>query len=1025
MRLPLLLSLLLAASSLLPGDTPVKTHRTLLTPELVEARKNDVNLRNLALNGDSMPFCAAVGNAPAARWVDKPDEWFWHSFPGTRTRRLTALGADDFARPKLGCPVHGQEVFTANAYYPWVVDCEQLPFKLKCPIGGETYPSNDYGAGDLTTGPYADDGSGCVVDGKRYYFIALYNHYAYNTLLQPAIKSFGHAYLATGDPRYAHKAAVCLLKEAFEYPNATNRKDRTYHPGYGDGSGMITDVVWSAGALNASALCYDEIFETIDGDAALLAFARQKIPEITCGADLRLYLEDHLFRPGIQAIMDKRIQPNTGWAQESMASLGLLLADFGARRPNSRDCLDWLYTGAGRLKTMGNQFYKDGSSYESTGYNDARLGFARAGQIIERLRALAPAQVDPQRYPDITANEKLRNMAAVYKPAISALGGQYVVAIGDCGDYAITKQPLFGKRERASEFLDGYGLGLLRSGTGAAQRDAVLFYGGVRGHAHYDPLTVLLYGHGRDLLPNIGYPQSWSMASAWEWSLLTHNTVAVDRNEKPCSTVIGSLTLWAPAAGASGGEGRVQVMEAAKRPYRKDQPRGENGPDVTDYRRLHALVDVGPDQWYVVDLFRVTGGSDHVQSWHGAYTPRTATVTGAQLVRQERGTLAGEDVVYGQKYQGPDGQERCDPYCHLKDVARGPMGDLTSMDFDYDTPDQLHLRLNFVPVGQTELITARGGAPITPDKDVLQWAFPHRAGSAGLQSQFVTLIESYTGTEPVLSALRRLPAQAVGAAPAYEPIVLEVTVPGGRDIILLNGAETDRMTCGAFALTGKFGLIRERGGRVISLHLAGGSKLTAGKLQLTLPPPTGPVTIAAVDRAQRQIILQGPTPPLATLTGRRLMIDNHGERLSSYTIVAAERRERQVVLTLDSSGNIGEGVAAGFEDGIITNGPEVNMPFAGLVKIGDRLDTSDCFYRGGHLETGRPGVDLKVLGVMGYPYQAWGLLHNAGINHVHLAEKLPAARLQELVGAGVEWKIYEYGVGDEVRFDHSASLEVK
>ena len=846
-------------------------------------------------------------------------------------------------------------------------------------------------------------------------------------MLQPAIKSFGHAYLATGDKRYAHKAAVCLLKEAFEYPNATDRKGRTYLPGYGEGSGMITDVVWSGGALVASATCYDEICEALEGDADLVAFAQKHIPEIKSVEDVKVFIEDRLFRPGIRSILDKRVLPNTGWAEEAMATLALMMNDFGEKRPNSRDCLEWLYYGGGRLITLGNQFYKDGSSYESTGYNSARSGFVRCAETLGRLRALAPREMDAGRYPDVSRNEKMVAYSSVYARAIEALGGAYTISIGDVGGTGISRTPRVGTRERPSEFLDGYGLGVLRSGKGKEQRDVTLFYGGVRGHAHYDPLMFGLHGFGRDLLPNIGYPQSWNFASAWEWSLFTHNTVVVDRDEHPCSTVVGTLTVWSPALPpSSGGRGGLQVMEASKRPYRVHEPRGEAGPDVTDYRRMTALIDLSPEQWYAVDLFRVAGGKDHLQSWHGGVTPQPIVVEDAALVKQARGTLAGEDVEYGKRYKDAAGKERWDPYCYLRDVARGPMAPAAAVEFDYATDDKLHLRLNFVPMGETELITARGGAPIAPDKDVLQWAIPHRAAGAGggpLRSQFVTVVEAYTG-QRFLGPIRRLPAVAVGKAD-YEPVALEITVPGGRDIVLANASETASLKCGEYSLTGKFGLIRERAGKVAALHLVAGTRLAAGKVRVTQELPKAPARITAVDREGKSITVQGALPAPETLKGRRVLMDNHGERRCSYTVVEARRLpDGKSVLTLDSSGNIGEGIAVGFGDGFLKNGPEVNMPFAGLVKIGDRFDTSDCFYHGGHLENGKPGVDFRVLGVMGFPYQAWGNLHIAGINDVYLKEKVPAGRLKEALGENGRWTIYEYGVGDEVWLDWSVGVAV-
>ncbi|MBT3380162.1 MAG: hypothetical protein HN742_31630 [Lentisphaerae bacterium] len=997
--------------------TPVKRKRTLTTAEFTKSCKTNAAFVNRALRGDTRPFTAAVGHAPAKEWVTKLDDWFWDIMPATTMQRVVTVGNDSFGNPKLGCPIHGQEIYTVNAYYPWIVDCEAMPYRITCPIGGETYPSNDYAAGDLTAGPYADDGRGCLIEGKRYYFLGLYAHYAYNTVLQPAIKSFGDAYLATDDLRYAHKAAICLLKEAYEYPDSDDRKERTYIPGYGKGSGMITDVVWSSMALLESAQCYDQIIPAIDGDSELLRFARERIPKIQTMADLKVYIETHLFRSGIQAVMDRAIQPNIGWGAEAIASLALMLNDFGEQRPNSLDCLLWLYEGAGRLGTAGNQFYKDGSSYSSTGYNDARGGIIRAGELVERLRKLDPDHVDLDRFPDIRANQKLERFFGLYKQAIKALGGQWTICIGDAGYPTTSEVPRTGSQARDSEYLDGFGLGLLRSGIGPHQRDLTLFYGGLRGHAHYDPLMIGLYGFGRDLLPNIGYPQSWNFAAAWEWSLFTHNTVVVNRDEKPCSTVIGSLATWYRGPGC-------QVMEASKKPYRKHEPRGEDGPDVTDYRRLTALIDVDSERWYVVDVFRVSGGTDHLQTWHGAYTPKATAVAGATLTAQERGTLAGEGVPYGATYTGPSGEQRKDPYCHLRDVARGQMGALTTVDYDYDTSDDIRLRLNFIPIGETELITARGGAPISPDTQVLQWAIPHRTGEEGLRSQFVTVIEAYPDSRSPLD-VRRLPVETTDNS-GYSPIAIEVTVPGGRDIILLNGDSSRECSGEGFALAGAFGLIRERGGAVTNMQLVEGTKLAFSDTEMRLAEPPPEATIVTVDRALRRIVIQGAAPPLASLPGQRIMIDNHGERLVSFAVESAEQIDADhVALVLDSVGDIGEGIAAGFEDGIILNGPEVSMAFAGLCRIDGRLDYSDCFYNGGHLETGVPGIDLRVRGVMGFPYQAWGLLHEAGINHVHLVDPIPADELGKRVGEGARWTIYEYGIGDSVRFGRGTSLTPK
>ncbi len=991
------------------GAAPVKRERTLITDAELAAWRADPGMLRLAMNGDSCGFSGHQGWRPAKTWVDKTDEWLWKLMLPTTILRTYCVGNDHFSPDKLGCPVHGREIYKINPFYPWIIDCDGLPGKIKCPIGGETYPSNDYQAGDMTTGPYADDGSGCVIDGKRYHFIGLYAHYAYCTGVIPGIRALSRAYTLTGDPRYAHKAGVLMLKEATEYPNRTDRKNRTYIPGYGDYAGMVTDVVWAAGALLGDAYAYEEIFAALRVDQELIRFAREKVPDIATGDELLEYLEEHLLRPGLQALLDHKIQPNVGWGQQATAAVALMLNDYSDRHPNTADAMEWLYYDAGgKLRYLGNQFYKDGSSYESTGYNDARAAFLDVGPTVARIKQAAPRPYDEARYPDIMANEKLRRFRD-YQAAITAVGRRRF-DVGDAGSvYAMPEhKPPRGQPVRATETLDGYGLAIVRDRPD--EFNVSLFYGGLRGHAHYDPLMIGLQALGRDLLPNIGYPQSWSFASSWEWSPGTHQTVVVDRDEKPCSTTVGSLEVFNPA-------GEVQVIEASKRPYRKDQPRGEAGPDVTDYRRQIALIGHGDGPVYALDIFRVTGGADHLQLWRGPYCDQPVEVAGAKLTEQGQGTLAGPEVALGQRYRDAAGKERWDPYCWYRDVARGPIESVATGTWSPATSDPAHLRLHWVAADATELIRANAGAPIAPDIHVMQVAFAHRAGTAPLVSQFVTVLEPYAA-EPVVLSVKRLP---VTGAPCrgYAPLALEVTLAGGRDILLATGGPEGEAVGDGFRLRGRFGVIRERAGRV-SLHLTDGTRLRFGERTIELPE-AAKARITAVRRGERTVLVDGPLPPLETLAGRRLVIDNHGERRCSYTITAAAPEGPQARLTLDSNGELGEGVASGFEDGWIKNAENINMPFAGLVKLPDgRLDTSDCFHYGAHLENGRPGVSYRVRGVEGYAYQAWALLHNAGINHVHLVDKVPKAELARAFADRPEFTIYEYGPGDEVWCDRSA-----
>jgi hypothetical protein len=1000
---------------------PVKTARTLVTDAEIAAWQADPDLLPSILNANTADFCAAVGQRPAATWVEKDDEWLWRLLLPTTIKRTLCVGDDSFSAEKLGCPRHGGQIYSVNAFYPWIVDCEKLPGKLSCPTGGEAYPSNDFAAGDLTSGDYPDDGDGWVKDGKRYRFIGLYAHYAYNTGVVPAVRSLSRAFTLTADPRYAHKTGVLLLKVATEYPNSTDRKDRTFQPGYGEFSGMITMHVWEAAVLETFAYAYDETFAAMRQDAELLRFAHGKVPKIATADDLQVYLEERLFRPGVQALFDARLKPNAGWGQASMATLALMLNDYSDKHPNTADAMEWLYHHPdGNLRFVGNQFYKDGSSYESSGYNDSRESFLRVGELVKRIKTLAPKPYDEQRYPDVLGNEKVQQFRN-YRAVIWSAVGRNFIAIGDGG--SVSAVPLVARQRREpvrqSEFLDGYGLAVLRDL--ADECNGTLFYGGVRSHAHYDPLFIGLHAYGRDLLPNIGYPQSFGLAAPWEYSLITHMTVAVDRDEKPSSTVIGSLNLFDTGA-------VVQVMEASKRPYRKNEPRGEDGPDVRDYRRMVVQVNGGAgaeEDNYLLDIFRVTGGRDHLQSWHGPYTPDPVVIEGpVTLVAQRTGTLAGPKVEYGKHYKDAAGKDRWDPYCYLKNVAFGALSEVTAITWTPKTQEPVHLRLNFVPIKRLELIRADGGAPIAPEQNVLQWAFQHRTGTTDLRSVFVTLVEPYAQARFILG-ISRLPVQGTDPS-GYAPVALQVSFAKGRDLLLATGDPRGELRGEGFRLVGRFGFIREREGRVVAMHLTEGSLLQFGSRELKAPTAAATAKIVAVKRGAREITVAGTLGATADLAGKRLLVDNHGERICSYTIVsAAALPDGRTRLVLDSNGVLGEGIASGYEEGVIRNGPTINMPFAGLVRLPDgRLDYSDCFYYGAHLENGKRGVALRVRGVMGFPYQAWSKLSDAGSNHVYLVDKIPGAKLETLLADQPQFTLYEYGVGDAVRLDRAAHLEL-
>ncbi|MDA0337261.1 MAG: heparinase II/III family protein [bacterium] len=178
--------------------------------------------------------------------------------------------------------------------------------------------------------------------------------------------------------------------------------------------------------------------------------------------------------------------------------------------------------------------------------------------------------------------------------------------------------------------LNGYGLAMLRHGTGEQRRAAWLYYGRNTGHGHRDRLNYGLYYRGMDLLPELGYPEyadgKWPKRAGWTTNTISHNTVVVNRRAQDNSWV-GRCRLFASIAG-------VRVIEVGC---------AEVYAETSDYRRTLAVIDVSASASYLVDVFRVAGGDDHVLSLHSG--DGTVSTQGLDLDVQDEGTYAGPDVL--------------------------------------------------------------------------------------------------------------------------------------------------------------------------------------------------------------------------------------------------------------------------------------------------------------------------------------------------------------------------------------------
>jgi len=434
-----------------------KTGASFYTPERIAMAKSYIERyewgkntnKRLFETGDPVSYYMGGGYISASKLRELSDEVIWNLQPPTTIPRAV------FPKECSNlCPVHGAEMRKFDAYNAWRIDPIQHPYQVQCPVGGEWYPSNDYQKGDMTSGPYADDGNGYLQDGKRYFFLREYAHMTYGSFVLPSLRSLAEAYMLTGDASYARKGCILLARLAQQYPNygwdavdkdLEDRSERTFFgpwgcqlpSGAGTGAqniapvGMISIGCWEGGCLVRLALVYDAFWNYLDKDPEMLAFVRTQGLPVNTGADLRRYIETYILRAGMRALMQAKISGNEGSNQGVALLLALVVDNYSEIHPNSIDMMDFAFFGdKGAVNLVRNGLYPDGGGHESPFYNQSKFGLIDMARSMDQILRLHPEPLLRERYPDIFADPKGKALFDYYIE-IQASDAMYPL-LGDC-----------------------------------------------------------------------------------------------------------------------------------------------------------------------------------------------------------------------------------------------------------------------------------------------------------------------------------------------------------------------------------------------------------------------------------------------------------------------------------------------------------------------------------------------------------------------------------------------------------------
>ncbi len=897
---------------------PLKTQRMLVTDEQIATARKNVETYDQA-------------RAIAGTVIERADEWMAWDDAALRDLVPTADVPRAFNVGTAGCPQCGQQIYEKGGTYPWIIDPKQ-PFKVTCPVDGSTYPSNDYaafyasGLNDraLLTGDFADDGWGWLgPNGEKYWFVAYANHWTWRNHIIPAAQYLAHAYVLTGDAKYARKSAVLLDRIAEVYPNMDYHGQSRYGQlQEANGSryeGKIINHIWATGVLTMLAESYDYVWDAID-DTTVSG---------KTGEQVRANIEANLLEEGIDAYFSGKIRGNFGMHQKALVFAAL------ARQYGKQD--EWLdgilnnatdsYAMTGLNYALYNLVYRDGAPYEtSPGYNFSWVvnlttvakAMNRAGYdvyAIPKMRRLYDAVLDivniGMHTPSLGDSGSVYGGlvgqdAFVYQNAYRAYEDPRCLAhlqsFGAVGGAGFTRfdtlfDPPIEPEEVSippvrSRLLDGYGMAILNNPANTVSLS--LYYGYAGGHGHFDRLHFELFANQLVMMPDTGYPDFMNAyvpgIYTWSKNTITHNTVTVDASRQ-ANNRHGTVHLFADKDFA-----RALDIDAA-----------ETYGQTSEYRRRLMMIDVDDARSYVVDCFTIDGGAQHDYSLHGP--PGTFTAISGQWTDPAPGTLAGEDVALAQIYDdpalAPEGYTggysgyRGSGFQHLFNVQRATGGPVVG-EWTHEKDPNAKLRIHLLAPDAEPILADAHVSPVKQHQ-ILKYLIARRTGEA-LQSRFVSVAEPFSDTPAIGYAQTIEPAEGDGVAIS---VALESSA-GSRDIVIVNtGSGKIRIADPAVETDAEFAVVRFSGEEVARRWFTGGTQLIVGGDALQHAPQlTGEVI--DVDSRTGSIHIHADTASidLDSFTGRVVHFENDLRR-TAHVIESVELADSGLVIAVRDDLRVG------------------------------------------------------------------------------------------------------------------------
>jgi hypothetical protein len=348
-------------------------------------------------------------------------------------------------------------------------------------------------------------------------------------------------------------------------------------------------------------------------------------------------------------------------------------------------------------------------------------------------------------------------------------------------------------------------------------------------HSHADGLNIGLFAFGLDLLPDFGYPPvqfgGWASPRAkWYTMTAAHNTVTVNGiNQRNLAGTYnertgfegqpyGKTTLW--------NDGKMMKAVRAEAPEVYKLP---------CYERTVAMANVSEDNSYILDIFRVSGGSDHARMTYSGFSKMKSF---------------GLSTVPAADY----GQNTLLRNFNTDSVAQpGWSTDWTIEDRYRQLHDkeEVHLRLTDLTQGASVSLNEAwitNGYNDTTGQWIPAVMTRRHSADTTLESDFISILQPYR-VKPFIRSARRIPADPGVFA-------VEVIMEDGRHDLWITGGASDRvkniLTSDGknIAFTGDLAFLRwSSEGSLSSISLAGAKSCSADGWDLNIVPAGGNIEL--------------------------------------------------------------------------------------------------------------------------------------------------------------------------------------